>query len=230
MNLYLLVEGRRTEKKVYPAWLSHIVPDLTRVAWAREAENNNYFLFSGNGYPALLHNHLKNSIDEVNELGNFDFLVLALDVDDSTVKGRIEEVHSFLQKHDLRLDRAGIVIIPQNRCIETWFLGNRKIFKHNPQDRVLSKYAKFFNVREDDPEEMELFPGFSSISQFHEDYCTKFLRERGIRYSKNRPNGVGDQDYFESLISRSEETGHLKSFKRLVDFLEQVRSTMQSSS
>ena len=227
MNLYVIVEGRRTEKKVYPAWFNHIVPDLNRVSWPHEVEENNYFLFNGNGYPALLHNHLKNSIDEVNELGNFDYLVLALDVDESTIKGRIQEVNSFIEEHALKLNQAELIIIPQNRCIETWFLGNKKVFKQNPQDPDLLEYIKFYNVQVNDPEEMGTYQGFNSFSQFHGAYCTKFLRERNIRYSKNRPNGVVDKDYLESLISRNNETNHIQSFRRLIDFLEFVKSNMQ---
>ena len=30
MNLYFLVEGK-TEKKVYPQWLSHLIPGLKQV-------------------------------------------------------------------------------------------------------------------------------------------------------------------------------------------------------
>ena len=31
MNLYFLVEGRRTERWVYPAWLGYLLPHFTRV-------------------------------------------------------------------------------------------------------------------------------------------------------------------------------------------------------
>ena len=30
MNLYFIVEGRRTEKKVYPEWLNFLIPELKR--------------------------------------------------------------------------------------------------------------------------------------------------------------------------------------------------------
>jgi hypothetical protein len=29
MNLYFLVEGMQSERKVYPAWLAHLLPELT---------------------------------------------------------------------------------------------------------------------------------------------------------------------------------------------------------
>ena len=225
MNLYIIVEGRRTEKKVYPAWLTQLVPAIERINWAYQATNNNYFLFNGNGFPALLHNHLKNSIDEVNELGNFNYLVLILDVDESTVEGRIKEVNDFLTENKLEINiDTELVIIPQNRCIESWFLGNRKIFKSNPKNSELVKYVQFYNVKENDPEQMGIFPNFNTHSQFHADYCTEFLKERNIRYSKNRPNGVIEKDYLESLIQRGNDTSHIQSFKFFTDFCEKVNS------
>lgn len=225
MNLYIIVEGRRTEKKVYPAWLTQLIPELSSVNWAFQATSKNYYLFNGNGFPALLHNHLKKSIEEVNELKKFKYLVLILDVDESTVDGRISEVNKFLFENKLELNPdTELVIIPQNRCIETWFLGNPKVFKSNPQSPQLVEYVNFFNVRENDPEQMGIYPQFNTHSQFHADYCTELLRERNIRYSKNKPNGVVDKDYLETLILRNEETNHLNSFKYFIDFCRKVNS------
>lgn len=225
MNLYIIVEGRRTEKKVYPAWLSHLIPSLSPVNWAYQVEKNNYFLFNGNGFPALLHNHLKNSIDEVNELKKFNYLALILDVDESTVEERINEVNEFLEENNIELNsNAELVIIPQNRCIESWFLGNKKVFKLNPQNSDLAQYIQFYNVKANDPEKMGIYSNFNTHSQFHAEYCTEFLRERNIRYSKNRPNGVVDKNYLESLILRNQETEHIKSFKKFIDFCEKVKS------
>jgi hypothetical protein len=42
MNLYFLVEGQSTEKKVYPAWLSHLLPELNRVNNYDEVDTNNF--------------------------------------------------------------------------------------------------------------------------------------------------------------------------------------------
>lgn len=227
MNLYIIVEGRRTEKKVYPAWLSHLIPDLKPVNWAYQVFNKNYYLFNGNGFPALLHNHLKNSIAEVNELNKFNYLVLILDVDESPIKGRIDEVNKFLEESQLELnDTTELIIIPQNRCIESWFLGNKKIYKINPQSPELAEYVQFYNVKENDPELMGIFPNFNTHSQFHADYCTEFLRERNIRYSKNKPNGVTDIDYLKSLIERTEKTSHIQSFKLFTDFCEKVNAEL----
>ncbi len=229
MNLYFIVEGRRTEKKVYPTWLSFLIPELTRVDWAYQASTNNYYLFNGNGFPSLLHNHLTNSIDEINELGIFDYLVLILDVDDTSVEHRINEVNNFIQDNNLSLTSSQVVIIPQNRCIETWFLGNRDVFKNNPQSLELRDYVKFYNVKEEDPEKMGIFEGFNTHAQFHADYCTHFLRERNIRYSKNNPNGVTEQYYLDSLLDRMAITNHLASFKSFIDFINSVRENVNTT-
>ena len=199
MNVYFIVEGRRTEKKVYPAWLGHLIPELRRVNWAFEADNNNYYLFNGNGFPALLHNHLRNSIDEVNDLPQYSYLVIALDVDEASVEKRIDEIHNFINANDLVLDKAELIIIAQNKTIETWFLGNRRVFKANPQSQDYLNYIKFYNVKENDPEEMGLYPIFNTHAQFHADYCREMLRERNIRYSKTRPNGVVELEYLKEL-------------------------------
>lgn len=227
MNVYIIVEGRRTEKKVYPIWLNHLIPELVRVNNAYSAVDKNYYLFNGNGFPALLHNHLRNSIDEVNELNQFDYLVIILDVDEATVEGRIEEVNKFVVENGLVLLNAKLVIIPQNRCIETWFLGNKKIFKSNPQNTDLINYVQFYNVKDNDPEKMGLYDGFNTHSQFHADYCTEFLRERNIKYSKNFPNGVTELDYLESLIQRKTDTSHLESFNTFIEFCEKIKSEMK---
>ncbi len=92
MNLYFLVEGKRTEKKVYPAWLSHLVPSLRRVAFLDEIDVNTYFIFSGEGYPSLIGVHFQNAIQDYRQSGKLDRLVVCLDVDQSTPKMRTEEV------------------------------------------------------------------------------------------------------------------------------------------
>jgi hypothetical protein len=71
MNVYFLVEGRKTEKKVYPQWLSVLVPELTKVDDANSVSENNYYLFNGEGFPSILH-HLKNAVEDINTIGRYD--------------------------------------------------------------------------------------------------------------------------------------------------------------
>jgi hypothetical protein len=226
MNLYFIVEGRRTEKKVYPAWLSFLIPKFSQVQWAYQAKNENYFLFNGNGFPALLHNHLVKSIEEINELGNFNYLVLILDTDESTINERIQEVTNFVANEAIKLKNCELVVIPQNRCIETWFLGNRLVFKSNPKSSNLVEFIRFYNVKNNDPEKMGVYKNYNTHSQFHADYCTEYLRERNIRYSKNHPNGVVDKPYLDELVNRLKKTRDLNSFRLFIEFCNMIKHTL----
>jgi len=226
MNIYFLVEGRRTEKKVYPKWLAHLLPNLIEVTDPFGINSDSYYVFNGNGFPSLLDNHLTNSVSDVNEIAKFDYLVICLDSDDETIEHRRNEVLNFIKKNKLKLNNCEFVIIVQNKCIETWFLGNRKVYSKQPQSAKLRKYNKFFNVQEDNPELMKKLEDFGTSAQFHEAYLTEMLLEKNIRYTKRNPNGVVEEHYLKELISRQKETNDLLSFKDFLDFCATVKASM----
>lgn len=226
MNIYFLVEGKQTEKKVYPRWLAYLIPNLEKVQWHHQVINNNYCLFSGEGFPSILNNHLKNSIEDVNESGNFDYLVICLDSDDDTVEERKQKVIDFINEEDIKLNSTTeLIIIVQNKCFETWFLGNSKIFKSNPSSKYLLECIKHYNVRDNDPELMSKPKQIdSTTSIYHSSYLRELLNERNIQYSKKNPQGVMDEPFLKELIKRNVKTSHIKSFKEFVDFCEKVNS------
>jgi hypothetical protein len=217
MNVYFLVEGKRTEKKIYPQWLSVLIPDLARVDYADEISENNYYLFSGEGFPSILH-HLRNAVEEVNTIGGYDYLVVCLDAEETSCEKRETEIRGFLSKEKATLLHAELVVIAQNPCFETWFLGNRAIFKRNPQSDTLQRYIEFYNVRTDDPELMLSYNEESTKAQFHTNYLRKIFEERGIGYTKKNPGDVGKPHFLQELIKRNEETNHIPSFKSFIDF------------
>ncbi|MCP4148643.1 MAG: hypothetical protein GY757_12930 [bacterium] len=94
MNLYFLVEGRRTEAKVYPKWLEHLLPELKRVYHCDHIAGNNYFLISGGGYPSIYH-HLKNAVHDVNAISGYDYLILCLDSEVYPPEGPLEALLIF---------------------------------------------------------------------------------------------------------------------------------------
>lgn len=51
-------------------------------------------------------------------------------------------------------------------------LGNRKILKDNPQNPLMLKYLRFYNVKNDDPELMDNIDSeeFATKAQFHFQY------------------------------------------------------------
>ncbi len=222
MNLYFLVEGKRTESKVYPKWMEYLLPELKRVENYRDVDNNNYYLVSGGGYPSI-YNHLKNAIKEVNSIQKYDYLILCLDADESTVSERFQQINNFIEKKGLKLRNSGFKIIVQNRCLETWFLGNRVVYPRQPKRKTFREYSKFYNVSIDDPELMKLYKGFKSISFFHYSYLKEMLLERNIKYTKNMPRAVTEPPYIDQLIARVEDTEHLQSLKDFFDFCNSIR-------
>lgn len=223
------MEGRHTEPKVYPKWLAYLLPMLTQVKRYDEAVANNYFMISGKGYPSMLSNHLKSSVEEINEIGVYDYLVLCLDGDDVGVESRKKEVLEFMKEENILLnENTKFEIIIQEKCIETWFLGNQSIFKQNPQNEKLASYVNFYNVKKNNPELMDKIPGFKdSVSGFHEEYFRLLLHERSVNYSKQMPGAVVEQYFLKAIQKRHQGTTHLQSFGNFIIFCEKIAKEIQ---
>lgn len=229
MNIYFLVEGK-TEAKIYPKWLEHLLPELTKVKFHHQVREKNYYLFNARGYPSIIKDHLPKAIEDVNNVGAYDYLVLCFDADEQSVEERVAEVNQHLTGGGLSLGKTKLSIIVQNRCIETWLLGNRKVYKRNPHDSVLVKYTKFYDVSLDDPELMGKYEGFSEHQQFHKAYFKVLCRERHMRYSESRPNDVLAKSYFEQLLARIDETTHLGTFRHFIEFCQQLQQKLRRAS
>ena len=220
MNLYFLLEGKRTEPRIYPKWFEFLLPSYARIKDPYSVESNQYYMISGMGFPSLLHNHLKNSIDEVNEIDKYDYLVIVLDSEEENVEFRINEVNKFIENNNLELN-CRLKIIVQHRCIETWLLGNKKVFARQPSSTVLVKYIQHYNVYENDPENCHKYEIFSTTADFHLSYLKLMLKERNISYTKKYPRDTAEVYYLEQLINRT-KNGHIKSFKDLMNFCEKI--------
>ena len=224
MNLYFLVEGKRTEKKVYTSWFENHV-GMTKISSPDEAQENNFFIISANGYPGILNEHLENAVNDVKEYGNFDYLVIILDSEETSESERRDEVMSTLQKFGDKLTNAKPYIIIQHRCIETWFLGNNKLKVKNPISGELKNYLTFYNVFENDPEYMPTHPDFSVHAHFHEAYLKKIFQENNLVYSKRRPGYAKEADFLQQLEERNKSCNHLRSMNALFELIEEVISS-----
>lgn len=227
MNIYFLVEGRRTEKKVYPKWLSLLIPKITEVKHPTHVVDKNYYVFSGNGFPSLLDNHLRNAIDDVNNINLFNYFVICLDSDEETVQDRRQQVLDFITQNKIVLNNCQLIIIVQNKCIESWFLGYQKIYSRQPHSPLLREYNNFYNVSINDPEVMGKIDRFETCAQFHEAYLTEMLAEKNVRYTKKNPNIVTEEYYLEGLIERNNDTNHISTFKDFLDFCNKVNSEIK---
>ena len=228
MNIYFLVEGRRTEKKVYPKWLKHLIPELIEINDPFAVETNNFYVFNGNGFPSILDNHLKNAVEDINTIGKFQYLVMCIDADEVNVAERTQEVYTFIKEKAINLHATTkFVLIIQNRCIETWCLANRKVYKRNPSEALLQEYTNFYDVSNDDPELMGKLDDFTTHAQFHAAYLKEMLYERKISYSKSNPRGITEATYLKELITRARETNHIATFQSFIQFCNRVKEQIK---
>lgn len=214
MNLYILVEGRKTERILYPIWIKYLAPHMKRVTSISDVVANNFYLISGEGYPSLLDVKLEDSLKDIRQQGNFDVFWIVLDSDDETVDARRDLVFQRVNDSGIDIGNCLVEVIVQKPCIETWGLGNRSMISVNQLHGDMSGLFRHYNVRDNDPELMEKEPVFlGSNSLFHERYLKEMLLEKQIRYSKKNPNGLKEEYYLNELISRAQaEEGHLSSF------------------
>lgn len=225
MNLYFLVEGKRTEMILYPKWMQHLKPAFKKIdnPFALNNDkslNNTYYLFSGQGYPSILDNHLRNAIDDVNKIPEINYLIICVDTEERTVEETKNEIFNFMMEKKLALKTAKLIVITQKCCIETWLLGNRRIFPRNSSDPEFLNCKNHFNIKDQDPELMDkdISKGYNR-AHYHGYYLKQLFKERNLRYSKNNPGIACDKDYLDELISRNKNTGHISTFGELITYL-----------
>lgn len=214
MNLYFVVEGRRTEKKIYAEWLSHVFPTLRLVQRAEDVTEGCLRVITGGGQPQYLE-RVAEVLEEIAAIvGNrVDRLFVCADAEDASFEERHREISEAVE----RLNPAiRFSVIVQNCCIETWLLGNRRFLKRNPEDARLRTLKSYYDVGELDPEDMEPMPPYKRKAHFHEDYLKAVYRERGLSYTKKNPYPATDEHYLKALVERFDQAAHIRSFGRLV--------------
>ncbi|MBF0536880.1 MAG: hypothetical protein HQL03_01360 [Nitrospirae bacterium] len=223
MNIYFLVEGN-TETKVYPKWLFYLVLELKEVKKLESVKNNNYYILSAGGYPSIKRNYLPIAIGDVNTYQQYNHLVVCLDAEGMDVVDKYMEITDFISNECLSLKTATLEIVIQNRCIETWFLGNREIYSENPKSEYLIRYTSHFNVSTNDPELMLNNGDFRTHAKFHSAYLNALFREKKIQYSKSNPRYVTEESYIQQLINRTSNSNHLATLKCFLDFCTTIKS------
>ncbi len=229
MNLYFLLEGKRTEPKVYPEWIKHKFPNLTRVYKIEDISSDCFLLFAAKGYPRILQLIEQSLADIYNHNADNEIMIdhffICLDADDdgyeirfNTVNDKIKSMEETGRSISAYLPDLHIII--QNCCIETWFLGNMRMLKRNPQSKRLAEFKKFCDVSEKDPEKMDCYDSgdysFSNKAKFHEAYLKEMFLERNKRYTKQNPGIAATKKYLEALSERCFQTNHLKSLNFLL--------------
>lgn len=224
MNIYFLVEGRSTEKKIYPKWLSYLIPKLKQVKYYDQVNINNYYLISGNGYPNILYDAFENAIDKIQEIKNYDYLVLCVDADEDNVDDRKNYIQKVIGEKNINLGKTKLEIIIQNRCIETWLLGNRKMFdSRQPHQSPLSDYVQYYDVSQNNPELMG-DNKTGNHAEFHFEYLRKIFEAKNTSYTKKRPKDAVKESYLQQLQTRvNNNPQHLKTFQNFLNFCEMIQ-------
>lgn len=224
MKFYMLVEGKSTEVKVYPKIIEYYRPEMQQVFDLSELKENRYFIYSGMGIPSL-YDKIWPTVEDIRMFNasheqKIDFLLISLDADvRGSVEATYEKIVRELQKANA--DEIDWRIIIQNKCIESWFLGNAEAFPKNYSEEF-KPYAEYFNVAEYDPEEMESpQPESMSVGTYTKKYLKKMLRETGGTYTERKVNTVTSKEYIAGMQKRIEDTEHLNSFREFVEWLEQ---------
>lgn len=232
MNLYILVEDGKSGHKIIDHWIPLLLPELTRVSNTKEMTNDQYVIYSGLGYPRILgtdraspsKNVLGQTIETINEVKKIDYLLIFLDGDDEGVEKRIEIVTNKINHYPEALSCPFIIFV-QNKCLETWLLGNRDFFPTHYSSKFLP-FLSHYNVSDDDPEQMENDLKrhlTSTASLYHERYLRCMLQESGYLYSKSRPAPIiYTEEFINGLKSRLVETNHLPSLRYFFNFIESL--------
>lgn len=218
MSIYVVVEGRKTEPKLYRAWLPLLIPGLVPVARIEDAGEHHFIIVAGGGYPS----YLKRIDDAVADLrrpdNRFTHLVVCADAEELT----LEERHAELER--VILDAGCPVphtVIVADCCIEAWLLGHRKLVRRNPQAHELRGYLAHYDVVTKDPERIPAHPSHGTRAQLCFHYLRAVFRERGLPYSKRDPGTATEESYLDALRERasppSQGPQHLTSFARLLE-------------
>lgn len=212
MNIYVIVEGVVTEKKVYQHWIPLVNPCLSYVDHISKILNNNFSIFTGGGYPQYK-TVITNAIIDVNTYGNIDRLVIAIDSEEMSYTQKYNEIHALVSQYSCS---AQIVIVIQHFCFETWALGNQSIISRHPQSAKLREYINFYNITTNDPENLPaLHKEELNRSQFAKKYLKHALNDRykNLSYSDNNPRVLLNDKYFTRVKQRVVTNNHINSFR-----------------
>ncbi len=175
MSYYIVVEGARTEVKVYPEWIRILNPGLAQVHDLADLEPGKYYLVSGYGYPNY-RRVIKNALADMEAHSHIQWLVIAVDAEDMSYEEKRREISDCVGNSSAAPKTQ---IIVQNACLETWALGNKLIVKRNPQDAKLRHYIRIHNVVREDPENLPELPAeHLNRAQFAGVYLRRALHDR----------------------------------------------------
>jgi len=224
VSLYVVVEGQRTEPRIYQAWLPLMFPGIRAVDRIEEAGNGTFFMISGNGYPSYI-DRIKNAIADISMTSDrFTHLLICVDAEDKGHDARLAEIETIVDEAECPV---GSTVVVAECCIEAWLLGNRRFIKRNPQDARLRDFLRHYNVIDSDPENIPAHTSHRTRATLCHSYLKAAFRERKVHYTKRNPGEAATEPFFKALCERT-TLGlpgklHLRSFARLLELPERVQ-------
>lgn len=143
--------------------------------------------------------------------------------DEETIEARKYYIYEHIKKEKLGVDLKMLKLFIQNRCIETWLLGNRKLFtSKQPLESPLKDYAFYYDISKNNPELMGKYDQ-DYHADFHEKYLKAIFQAKGLKYSKTMPREAQKEYYLIELINRiKQESEHLLTFQALYQFCQEL--------
>lgn len=217
MNVYVIAEGEKATGKVYRKWIPLVNAQLQNISYPHEFYKNNFLIYSGLGQPEFW-GRVSSAVEDVNNNRNIDRLVVAFDSEDMGYEDKLGEAKDYINNLNCK---AEVKFIVQHFCMETWFLGNKDVFRKKTQDPDLRDYYLKFNIRDEDPEDL---PAYRNKSMNRAQFAYRYLRA-GINdthgnvkcYNKSNPGIVLEEQYFNKVKQRHLNFDHIKGFKGFLD-------------
>jgi hypothetical protein len=105
VNLLFLVEGAKTEPRVYKAWLSHLFSDINFVERPEDMTTNSCRIIAGNGYPNMVsapkiyggRSRLEECLLDIKNYNNIDHFFICVDSEEDPYQIRFDEIHNKLE-------------------------------------------------------------------------------------------------------------------------------------
>lgn len=210
MKLYVVVEGEG-EAKVYPKWIEVVNPALVRADRVDAIAENGYYLISGQGYPQYM-DMIRDAILDIARYPQYDRLVVGVDSEENSLAEKFQEIDEYIK--GLRCPVPHRIVV-QHFCLETWALGNRRVFHRNPGNPELRKCIEHFDVSAADPQLLTA-PADEELTRakYAFKYLRLLLRERNPRlvYSKRNPMEIAEPHFLKRIVERFEQGRDIQSF------------------
>ncbi|MBS1521227.1 MAG: hypothetical protein JST50_09530 [Bacteroidetes bacterium] len=233
MNLYFLLEGASTEVKFYPKLVESIFEDrLLKINKVSDVtgQDHSYFILTGSGYPQIYTHILADTLSDILQYRDFTHLFICIDSDELSIDDRIAEFKDIYERFledGLNVEEfCEVNLIIQYRCIESWFLGNKRFYKQNSNNPDMLKFNQFYNVKLQDPEQMGFDIDYDSHASYHYAYLRQMIRENRRQYNKSNPSTVCEASYIQRLKERFYSDQHIGSFGYLIIKLSELNDKL----